>query len=85
MHVLRVLLLPANEVCEGYVFTPVCQSFRSKGGMHGVGGVRGGGVCVAGVCMAGGGACVEGETATAAAVHILLECILVDRIFFISL
>ena len=25
-------LLPANEVCEGYVFTPVCQSFCSQGG-----------------------------------------------------
>ena len=25
------LLLPANEVCEGYVFTPVCQSFFSQG------------------------------------------------------
>ena len=26
------LLPPANEVCEGYVFTPVCQSFCSQGG-----------------------------------------------------
>ena len=26
------LLPPANEVCEGYVFTPVCQSFCSRGG-----------------------------------------------------
>ena len=25
------LLPPANEVCEGYVFTPVCQSFCSWG------------------------------------------------------
>ena len=25
-------LPPANEVCEGYVFTPVCQSFCSWGG-----------------------------------------------------
>ena len=25
-------LPPANEVCEGYVFTPVCQSFFSPGG-----------------------------------------------------
>ena len=24
-------LPPANEVCEGYVFTPVCQSFRPQG------------------------------------------------------
>ena len=26
------LLPAANEVCEGYVFTPVCQSFCSQGG-----------------------------------------------------
>ena len=26
------LLLPTNKVCEGYVFTPVCQSFCSQGG-----------------------------------------------------
>ena len=26
------LLPPANEFCEGYVFTPVCQSFCSQGG-----------------------------------------------------
>ena len=25
-------LPPANKVCEGYVFTPVCQSFCSRGG-----------------------------------------------------
>ena len=25
-------LPPANEVCKGYVFTPVCQSFCSQGG-----------------------------------------------------
>ena len=29
-----VKILPsANEVCEGYIFTPVCQSFCSKGGV----------------------------------------------------
>ena len=27
------LLPPGNEVCEGYVFTPVCQSFCSWGGV----------------------------------------------------
>ena len=27
---LPILLPPANEVCEGYVFTPVCQSFCSQ-------------------------------------------------------
>ena len=32
-HVLINLLKPANEVCEGYVFTPVCQSFCSPGGV----------------------------------------------------
>ena len=26
-------LLPANQVCKGYVFTPVCQSFCSQGGV----------------------------------------------------
>ena len=40
---------PANEVCEGYVFTHVCLS---------TGGMRGKGVCIRGmhkgVCMAGG-------------------------------
>ena len=29
-------LPPANEVCEGYVFTPVCQSFCSQGGVASV-------------------------------------------------
>ena len=28
-------LPPANEVCEGYVFTPVCQSFCSQWGVPG--------------------------------------------------
>ena len=27
-----VFLPPANDVCEGYVFTPVCQSFCSQEG-----------------------------------------------------
>ena len=27
-------LPPANEVCKGYVFTPVCQSFCSQGGEY---------------------------------------------------
>ena len=30
--VIGTFLPPANEVCEGYVFTPVCQSFCSRGG-----------------------------------------------------
>ena len=52
-----ILLPPANEVCEGYVFTSVCLS-------TGGGGVRGGGG--QGDMHGGGGACVVGETATAA-------------------
>ena len=28
----KLLLPPVNEVCEGYVFTPVCQSFCSQRG-----------------------------------------------------
>ena len=28
-------LPPANEVCEGYVFTPVCHSVHRGGGVHG--------------------------------------------------
>ena len=39
----KSFLPPANEVCEGYVFTPVSQSFCSQGGACVVvgGGVRG--------------------------------------------
>ena len=52
--VFTLFLAPANEVCEAYVFTPVCQSFCSQG------------VYVAGVgsCLAEGrvwwGACIVG-------------------------
>ena len=53
-HVL-LLLPPANEVCEGYVFTGVCLST----GCVWQGGVHGGGACMAGGmygrgCVAGG-------------------------------
>ena len=41
-------LPPANVVCEGYVFTPVCHS------VHG-GGMRG---CSGGACMVARGACM---------------------------
>ena len=34
-------LPPANEVCKGYVFTRVCQSFCSQGGAWSGGLVRG--------------------------------------------
>ena len=30
---LTIFLPSANEVCKGYVFTPVCQSFCSQGGL----------------------------------------------------
>ena len=32
MKLKHKLIPPVNEVCEGYVFTPVCQSFCSRGG-----------------------------------------------------
>ena len=67
-------LPPANEVCEGYVFTGVCLQggMLGRGGHVWQGGMRGGGACVAGgtcmeegVCMAGGawwgGVCGKGE------------------------
>ena len=53
-------LPPANVVCEGYVFTPVCQSFCSQmgacivGGMCGRGHTRRGGMHGRGACVAGG-------------------------------
>ena len=58
----NVFLPPANEVCEGYVCTPVCWSICSQGEHAWQG------ACMAGegVCMAGGmwqGACVAGEGA----------------------
>ena len=56
----------ANEVCEGYVFTPVCQSFCSQGGMcdgghawHGDAYVAGGDMHGKG-CMHGGGHAWQG-------------------------
>ena len=67
-----------DEVCEGYIFTPVCQSFCSQGGLC----VRGGG-CPGGLCpvwgFSVGGVSVR-ETppyGNEQAVRILLECILV--------
>ena len=45
----HAFLLPANEFCEGYVFTGVCLS--TEGVCMCGGGVHGGW----GVCMAGGG------------------------------
>ena len=53
-------LPPANEVCKGYVFTRVCQSFCSQGGMHGWGACMHcwGGMCGQGMCMPRGHACL---------------------------
>ena len=62
------LLPPGNVVCEGYVFTPVCDSVKrggmrgeggyawQRGGMHGEGGVHRKG----GACTAKGDVCGEG-------------------------
>ena len=48
---LSVYLPPANEVCEGYIFTGVCLSTG--------GACTARGACVVGMCVAGG-ACVAG-------------------------
>ena len=57
-------LPPANEVCEGYVFTPVCQTFCSqggawsrRGGWSGEGCLAPGGCLLRGGLLLGGGAC----------------------------
>ena len=55
---LPFLLPPANKGCEGYVFTPVCQSFCSQGGLRGWGAcmVARGGMCGCwGACVVAGG------------------------------
>ena len=64
----NLLLPPANKICEGYVFTPVCQSFCSQGGTW------------AGTPPPE--QCMLGDTGNKRAVRILLECILVLAIFF---
>ena len=59
------LLLPANDVCKGYVFAGVCLSVYGgacvvKGGMCGKGGGmhgEGGGACVVKGVMHGEGGC----------------------------
>ena len=64
---LSLSVSPANEICEGNVFSGVCLSM---GGMHGRGACMARGCALQGVCMVGGvhgkGACTAGETATAA-------------------
>ena len=69
-------LPPANVGCEGYVFTPVCQSFCSQGGgvacvAGSMCGREGGWVCMAeGACMVGSvhgrGVCAAGGRACVA-------------------
>ena len=57
-HNKKFKLLPsANEVCEGYVFTPVCQSFCSQGDLHQGGGSASGGLHP-GRCLYRGGGCM---------------------------
>ena len=74
------LLPPANKVCTGYVFTPVCQSFCSQGGMSAS--------VHAGIHTPPGRhpplgqtpspvQCMLGDTGNKRAVRILLKCILV--------
>ena len=50
-------LPPANEVCEGYVFTRVCNSVHRGGGVRGCSG-RGMHGCSGGVCGCPGVACM---------------------------
>ena len=83
---IRALLPPANEVCEGYVFTPVCHSVHGGKGLH-----RGGRGLHTGGSASGGsvsnGICILGvvqtppwillDTVNERVVRILLECILV--------
>ena len=79
------LLPPANVVCEGYVFTPVCDSVNRGRGRGVV--APGGGTCVVAPrggrmrgCSGGGHAWDTtryGDTINERAVRILLECILV--------
>ena len=60
-------LPPANEVCEGYIFTGVCLSTGGAcvvvGGIHGCGGMCGCGGCawLGRACVVAGGACMCGK------------------------
>ena len=84
-HKYHPFLPPANEVCEGYVFTRVCHSVRGGVSQHALqvsrptpkGEVEGsgrGGACCGGVPTLGG---VFPRWLLLRAVRILLECILV--------
>ena len=72
----KKLLPPANEVCEGYIFTGVCLS--TGGACMAGGSVRGRECAWLGVCMAGGhawrgvcmvGACMVGGCAWQGGMH----------------
>ena len=71
LAVLRYLIFlpPANEVCEGYVFTLICLS-TGGGGVHGRGHActAGGHACVAGG-MRGRGACMAGRCTWQGVMH----------------
>ena len=57
-HLLHLVYLPpANEVCEGYVFTGVCQSFCSQGRWGHMWLLWGGVVALGGMCGCSGGMC----------------------------
>ena len=92
----NICLPPANEVCEGYVFTCVCHSVHSGGG-----GVPGqvpylgryislgrytplGQVHPPGQSHPPGEQCMLGDIGNKRPVRILLECILVKLIFCIN-
>ena len=74
-------LPPANEVCKGYVFTRVYQSFCSRGSVHGQGACVGGRACMEGGVAWSGvrcwGACVA---AGVHAMHVPPELILRDMV-----
>ena len=61
-YIKNTFLPPANEVCEGYVFTLVCHSVHRgacmAGGQAWLGAMHGGGGCVAGEHVWQGGACM---------------------------
>ena len=67
VHIYRLLLPPANEVCEGYVFRSVCLSTGGGGGC-----LRPGVASLSGITPYG----------NKWAVRILLECILVAFILY---
>ena len=88
------LLPPANEVCEGYVFTRVCQSFCSQGGWHvwllgGMCGCSGGGhvLLLGGMCGCRGACVVAGGCACLLGGHVWLlwgACVGYDEIWSMS-